>query len=122
MKIKEFFQLYDEANATLKELNLKTIEKFKSFIFGYLFALILVLAPIIFLSHMFIYSFYFEWIVFGIGLFCILFFSLGEIIHHKLLLHYSGKENLSLKEIHIVDTLFYFLMCMICCLVIVLLF
>ena len=57
MKIKEFFQIYDESNTMLKDLNLKTSEKIKSFIFGYLFALTIVLAPIIILSHMFIYSF-----------------------------------------------------------------
>lgn len=122
MKIKEFLKHYDEANTALKQLNLKEIDRVKSLIFGYLFALIIVLAPIIILAHMFIYSFYFGYIVFAIGIFCMLFFSLGEILHHKLLIHYSNKDNLSLKALHIIDSLFYFLMCMLCSLVIVLLF
>lgn len=122
MKFKEFFQRYDEASTALKELDLNKFTKVKAFIFGYLIALIIVLAPIIILGHMYIYSFYFGYIVFIIGLFCVLFFSLGEILHHKLLVHYSGHEKLSLVPLHIMDTLFYLIICMLCSLVVVLLF
>ena len=119
---KKFFQKYDESNNLLKTLEVSKLNKIKSFVFGYLFSLIIVLAPIIILAHSFIYSFYLELIVLLLGVMVIIFASLGEIFYHKLLLHYANVENKSMKELHILDSILYTLICLICCIVIIILF
>ena len=123
MKIKQLLIEYDDNNKYLADLNLDKFTKIKAWIFGYLLALMIVFSPIIITSHCFIYNFYFELIVLVLALLIVLFLSLGEIFYHKLLIYFSKTElKKSLKITHIFDILMYLLICLICYVVILLLF
>ena len=122
MKIKELFKKYDENSNLLANLDITKTDKTKSFIFGYLLSLLIVLLPIVITAHFFIYSFYYELVVLIITLIIVGFLTLGEIFHHNLLLYFSGNESVSLKVTYLLDTIMYLFMCMISYIVIILLF
>lgn len=122
MKIKELFIKYDDNNNFLNNLEIDKPEKIKAFLFGYLFALLIVLTPVILTAHFFIYSFYFDLVALILTLIIALFLSLGEIFNHKLLLYFSKCGPTSLKLTHLFDTFMYVVMCLISYVIIILLF
>lgn len=123
MKIKEFIKKYNKTNDYILNLEVSKTNRIKSLCFGYLIALLIVMTPIIISAHFFIYSFYHNLVIAVIALFVLIFICLGEYINHKLLIHFSKKEDIpSLKPIYIVDFTLYLIMCIALYLIILLLF
>lgn len=123
MKINDLMIKYDDNDKYLKELNISKSDKIKSLFFGYLLSLMILFSPIVITSHFFIYKFYFEIIVLVISLLVVLFLLLGEIFHHKFLIYFSKtteKRNLAIN--YLINSLMYLLICLICYIVIILLF
>lgn len=122
MAIKDIFHKYDENSKYLSELNISKKNKIKSFIFGYLIALIIMLSPIIFTAHFFIYSFYYKLVLTVIVIEFISILLLGEIFYHRLLMYFSEDEKKNLILTHVLNGFIYYGLSLICLLLVILIF
>ena len=111
MQIKEIIEEYKYQSEYVISLNVTKEENIKALSLGYVFALLIVLIPVIVTTQFFAYSEYFNLVLAVLLVFATIFLSLGEIIHHKLLKKYSNdKRKTSLVLKHTIDSLVYLLM------------
>ena len=111
MQIKKIYEEYKYQSEYVISLNVTKEENVKALGLGYVFALLIVLIPVIITAQFFTYSEYYNLVLAILLVFATIFLSLGEIIHHKLLKKYSNdKRNTSLILKHVIDTLVYLLM------------
>ena len=111
MQIKQIIEEYKYQSEYVMSLNVTKEENVKALGLGYVFALLIVLIPVIIIAQFFAYPEYFNLVLAVLLVFATIFLSLGEIIHHKLLKKYSNdKRKTSLFLKHIIDSLVYLLM------------
>ena len=111
MQIKKIYEEYKYQSEYVMSLNVTKEENVKALALGYVFALLIVLIPVIITAQFFTYSEYYYLVLAILLVFATIFLSLGEIIHHKLLKKYSNdKRNSSLILKHAIDTFVYLLM------------
>ncbi len=122
-KIKNLLKINEEDNLFLANIEISKNDRNKSIVFGYLLSLMIIFSPILITAHFFIYHFYHNLIIIIMSLLIWLFFTLGEIFYHKFLVYYSkNEEKRNLKITHIIDSLVYLVMCLVCSLIIIFLF
>lgn len=119
MAIKDFFIKYDDNSKYLEQLDISKKNKWLSLILGYGISLILMISPIIFTAHFFIYSFYYNLVVGLIAIEFVVFLLLGEIFNHRLQMYFSSNEKKKLTVMHIVDGFIYLILCIICLLIVI---
>lgn len=122
MNFKDLMVKYSENTEFINNLNLRKIKKIGIFLLAYLVSIILFFAPVVFIYHFMMYKFYQNLILLIICLLFVGFFIVGEIIYHRLLLHFSNSEKRSFKINHIINLLVYLIFCLIGYLVIILIF
>ena len=111
MQIKKIYEEYKYQSEYVISLNVTKEENVKALGLGYVFALLIVLIPVIITAQFFTYSEYYYLVLAILLVFATIFLSLGEIIHHNLLKKYSNdKRNSSLILKHAIDTFVYLLM------------
>ena len=112
---------YDENSSYIKELNICKTDVFKSVLMGYGLGLLIVISPILILYNCFIYTQITKLLVFAVVMFVWLFFTISDIFYHKALCLYDERvKERTLKCNYLLNSVLYFVMCMIGYLVVLL--
>lgn len=121
MIIKKIFNKYSENYDRIKEIEIEKTDKIKSNLLGYLLSLVIIISPVIITAHFFIYAQYFSLCVFLISMFLATFFMLGELFAYKFLIYFCPNvKEISLKINIFVNSIGYYLLCLIAFVVIML--
>jgi hypothetical protein len=114
MKIGSYLENYEENQSKLKELNISKKFKILSFVLGYGLGLLIVMSPVIIISHLFIFSQYKILWTLLILLFVALFLAISDIFYHKFLGYFCPSvKEISLKINFILNSIIYLIICLI---------
>ena len=122
MKFKDILTKYSDNNQFLNNLEIKRLKRIGIFIFAYLISFLLFFSPVVVTYQFMMYRFYEKLVLLALCLLFVGFFTVGEILYHRLLIHFSNSEKRSFASNHIINSIIYLVFCLIAYLIIVFIF
>lgn len=114
MKIKTYIDKYESNSLRLKELIIKKEHRVKAMLMGYGLGLLIIISPAILVYNLTLYASYQTLLIFASSMLGFIFLTISDIFYHYFLGYYCPSvKEISLKINHIINTILYFIICMI---------